>query len=69
VSIGAAAVQRTAGRWVVHARAPGCYGEPADVLGAIEEWRAECRLDAPVRVAGRHAECPVVIVRSKADTD
>jgi hypothetical protein len=47
-------VQHTAERWVVHARAPGCHGEPlADALRAIEEWQAERRLDASVRVAGR----------------
>lgn len=47
-------VQRTRQRWVVHARAPGRHGEPlADALRAIEEWRAERRIEAPVRVAGR----------------
>jgi hypothetical protein len=47
-------VQHTAERWVVHARAPGCHGEPlADALSAIAEWQAERRLDASVRVAGR----------------
>jgi hypothetical protein len=47
-------VQQTAERWVVHARAPGWHGEPlADALRAIEEWRSERRLDAPVRVGGR----------------
>jgi hypothetical protein len=47
-------VQHTPERWVVHARAPGCHGEPlADVLRAIEEWQAERRLDASVRVASR----------------
>jgi hypothetical protein len=47
-------VQHTTERWVVHARAPGCHGEPlADALRAIEEWQAERRLDASVRVAGR----------------
>jgi hypothetical protein len=47
-------VQHTAERWVVHARAPGCHGEPvADALGAIEEWEAERRMDASVRLAGR----------------
>ena len=47
-------VQRTAERWVVYARAPGCHGEPiADALRAIEEWEAERRLDASVRVGGR----------------
>ena len=47
-------VQRTAERRVVHARAPGCHGEPlADALRAIEEWRSERSLDAPVCVGGR----------------
>lgn len=47
-------VQHTAERWVVHARVPGYHGEPlADALGAIEGWRAERRLDAPVGVSGR----------------
>jgi hypothetical protein len=47
-------VQHTAERWAVHARAPGCHGEPlADALRAIEEWQAERHLDASVRVAGR----------------
>jgi hypothetical protein len=47
-------VQHTAERWVVHARAPGFHGEPlAEALGAIEEWQAERRIDAAVRVAGR----------------
>jgi hypothetical protein len=51
-------VQRTTERWVVHARAPGCHGESlADALRAIREWRAERRLDASVRVAGRPVEC------------
>src|SRR5688500_582387 len=44
-------VQRTTDRWVVHARAPGCHGAPlSDALSAIEEWRAERGLEAPVRV-------------------
>ena len=47
-------VQPTTERWVVHARTPGCHGEPlADALRAIEEWQAERRLGASVRVAGR----------------
>ena len=47
-------VQHTAQRWVVHARVPGSHGEPlADALRAIGKWRAERRLDASVRVAGR----------------
>ncbi len=40
-------------RWVVHARAPGCHGEPfPDALEAIDDWRSErgaqaasCRVD------------------------
>jgi hypothetical protein len=50
-------VQHTAERWVVHARAPGCHGEPlADALRAIAEWQAERRLDASIRIAGRAIE-------------
>jgi hypothetical protein len=46
--------QHTTERRVVHARAPGCNGEPlAEGLRAIEEWQAERRLDASVRVARR----------------
>jgi hypothetical protein len=46
-------VQHTIERWVVHARAPGCHGEPlADALLAIAEWRAERGMDVSVRVAG-----------------
>jgi hypothetical protein len=46
--------QKTAERWVVHARAPGSHGEPlADALSAIAEWQAERHLDASVRVASR----------------
>jgi hypothetical protein len=38
-------VQHTSERWVVHARAPGCHGEPlADALRAIEEWQAAAAL-------------------------
>ena len=45
-------VQHTIDRWVVHARAPGCHGEPiADALRTIEKWRLERDMDAPVRVA------------------
>jgi hypothetical protein len=51
-------VQQTAERWVVHARAPGCHGEPlAPALRVIEEWQAERRLDAPVRIAGGPHRC------------
>jgi hypothetical protein len=47
-------VQHTSDRWVVHARAPGCHGEPlADALRAIDEWLAERRMDVSVGVAGR----------------
>jgi len=44
-------VQETPNRWVVHARAPGCHGEPlADAVRAIEEWSAERGLEAMLRV-------------------
>ncbi len=47
-------VQHGADRWVVHARSPGCKGEPLDeALAAIEEWRADRGPDAAVRVDGR----------------
>jgi hypothetical protein len=41
-------------RWVVHARSPGCHGEPLDVaLALIGEWRDERDAGAAVRVDGR----------------
>ena len=44
-------VQHTTDRWVVHASAPGCHGEPlAEALHAIDEWCAERRLEISVRV-------------------
>ena len=44
-------VQETTDRWVVHARAPGLHGEPlAAAVRAIEEWTAERRLRATLRV-------------------
>ena len=47
-------VQHTTDRWVVHARTPGCHGEPlSEALRAIEEWRAGRRLDAPVRLGAQ----------------
>jgi hypothetical protein len=54
-------VQHTTEHWVVHARTPGCHGEPlADALGAIEEWQSTRNewqttrgFDASVRVACR----------------
>jgi hypothetical protein len=41
-------------RWVVHARVPGCHGEPLDdALATIEEWLADRSLDAvSCRVGG-----------------
>jgi hypothetical protein len=47
-------VQRSPERWVVHARSPGCQGEPLDdALAAIEEWQAALGMEAAVRVDGR----------------
>jgi hypothetical protein len=47
-------VQHTTEHWVVHARSPGCHGEPlADALRAIDKWRAARRVDASVSVAVR----------------
>jgi hypothetical protein len=47
-------VQKTAERWVVHARAPGWHGETlADALLAVEDWRADRRTSASVRLTGR----------------
>ena len=47
-------VQQTTARWVVHARTPGCHGETLlEALRAIEEWRAERGLDAPVRLSAQ----------------
>ena len=44
-------VQHSADRWVVHARSPGWHGESLlEAFRAIEEWRAERGLHAPVRV-------------------
>ena len=44
-------VQHSAERWVVHARSPGCHGEPfADALAAIDLWRDERATEAVVRV-------------------
>ncbi|NUR77410.1 MAG: hypothetical protein HOQ28_14135 [Thermoleophilia bacterium] len=40
-------VQHDHERWTVHARAPGCHGEPlADALRAIEVWRVERGLES-----------------------
>jgi hypothetical protein len=47
-------VQHGPEQWVVHARSPGCHGEPlADALAAIDQWRAERAPGAAVRVDGR----------------
>jgi len=42
-------------RWVVHARVPGWHGESLDdVLGAIDEWRVDRKLEGvSCRVEGR----------------
>ena len=47
-------VQRSADRWVVHARSPGCHGESLDdALAAIDEWRDDRAIEAAVRMDGR----------------
>ncbi|MGH3116006.1 MAG: hypothetical protein ACRDQ2_02625 [Gaiellales bacterium] len=47
-------VQHSAHRWVVHARSPGCHGEPlADALAAIDQWQDERALEAAVRIDGQ----------------
>jgi hypothetical protein len=49
-------VQHDHERWVVHARAPGCHGEPLpEALEAVEDWRAERgpRTAASCRIDGR----------------
>ena len=47
-------VQHGPEHWVVHARAPGCHGEPLeDALAAIDEWRDARATEAAVRVDGR----------------
>jgi hypothetical protein len=46
-------VQLATDRWVVHARSPGCHGEPlAEALRAIEAWRGERGVEAVLRVDG-----------------
>ena len=47
-------VQHGPERWVVHARSPGCHGEPLDAaLAVIGAWRDERATEAAVRVDGR----------------
>jgi hypothetical protein len=47
-------VQHDHDRWTVHARAPGCHGEPLpDALEAIDDWRADRHPAASCRVGGR----------------
>ena len=49
-------VQHDQERWVVHARAPGCRGEPlSEALAAIDDWRGVGRQlrAASCRVGGR----------------
>jgi hypothetical protein len=39
-------VEHHAGRWVVHARTPGCRGEELDdALRAVDDWAAQHGLD------------------------
>jgi hypothetical protein len=50
-------VQHGPERWVVHARSPGCHGEPLDAaLAAIDEWRDERATEGAVRVDGQLQE-------------
>jgi hypothetical protein len=52
-------VQHTSDHWVVHARAPGCHGEPLDdALRKIDEWHGERRMDGSIRVGVRHHPAP-----------
>ena len=47
-------VQHGPERWVVHARSPGCHGEPLDAaLATIDEWRDERATEAAVQVDGQ----------------
>jgi hypothetical protein len=48
-------VQHDEQRWVVHARAPGCHGEPLEAaLHAAAEWAEEHETEiAACRVGGR----------------
>ena len=45
-------------RWVVHARAPGCHGEPLEAaLGVIDDWAEAREVAGPsCRVGGRPYE-------------
>jgi hypothetical protein len=51
-------VQLAEERWVVHARAPGCHGEPLEAaLRVIDEWAEARELAGPsCRVGGRPYE-------------
>jgi hypothetical protein len=51
-------VQLNADRWVVHARAPGCHGEPLEAaLRVISVWGEARDVDASsCRVGGRPYE-------------
>jgi hypothetical protein len=51
-------VQFDCQRWVVHARVPGCHGEPLDAaMGKIEDWLADRSLEEiSCRVGGRPYE-------------
>ena len=48
-------IQHDAGRWVVHARTPGCHGESMEsALAAIEECLDEHEVgEASIRIDGK----------------
>jgi hypothetical protein len=48
-------VQHDHERWVIHARTPGCRGEPlSEALAAIDDWHSGQHLEAvSCRVGGR----------------
>ena len=47
-------------RWVVHARATGCRGEPlTEAFAASDQWRDERAIEAALRVDGQpHGDRP-----------
>ena len=47
-------VQHSVDRWIVHARSPGCHGEPLDdALAAIDQWRDDRAMEAAIRIDGQ----------------
>ena len=47
-------VQHDSERWVVHARSPGCHGEPLDAaLAVIDDWRSERAIEPSIDVRGQ----------------